>query len=178
MAAVFSFSDQNHELLCRRQSQTKSRYIVTEYVEGETLRQRMVYRQLAPRNAPAHQDLGVAYNLSGQFEQVISSMPEAIRLDPNFAAPYRGLGEALTRLNRFAEAKETLMHALQLQLEFTEYHTQLYQLAFIAGDTAGMQQQLAWARRKPDEYVAFDWQSSAAGARTGAPGDQLSRARR
>jgi DNA-binding winged helix-turn-helix (wHTH) protein/Flp pilus assembly protein TadD len=122
----------------------------------------LLYRQLAPRSAPAYHDLGSAYSFSGQFEQAIPLMQEAIRLDPNFAAPYRGLGEALTRLNRFAEAKEALTRALQLQLEFTEYHTQLYQLAFIAGDNSGMQQQLAWARGKPDEYVAFDWQTGAA----------------
>ena len=36
------------------------------------------------------------------------------------------------------------------------------QIAFINGDTAEMQQQIDWARGKPDEYVAFDWQTGAA----------------
>jgi len=72
------------------------------------------------------------------------------------------LAEAFIRLNRFAEARDTLRNALGLKLEFTEYHTQLYQLAFIDGDAAGMQQQFDWAKGKPEEYVAFDWQTGAA----------------
>ncbi len=119
-------------------------------------------RQLAPNSAPAQNDLGGSYNSIGQSEQALAPLHEAIRLNRNFAAPYRVLAQALIRLNRFAEAKDTLTQALQLKLEFTEYHTQLYQIAFISGDAAGMQQQLAWSRGQPDEYVALDWQTGAA----------------
>jgi tetratricopeptide (TPR) repeat protein len=87
---------------------------------------------------------------------------EAIPLNPNFAAPYRALGLALLRLNRFAEAKDALTQALQQKLDMTDFHSFLYQIAFIQGDTAGMQQQIEWASGKPDEYVAFDWQTGAA----------------
>jgi hypothetical protein len=38
----------------------------------------------------------------------------------------------------------------------------LYQLAYINGDAAGMQQQIDWARGRPDEYIALDWQTGAA----------------
>ncbi len=121
-----------------------------------------LYRRVAPRLAPAHSDLGSAYHRNAQFEQAIDARQEAIRIDPNFAAPYVGLAQSLAALNRFAEAKATLIRALELQLEFTEYHTQLYSLAFIAGDDAGMRQQFEWARGKPEEYVAFDWQARVA----------------
>ncbi len=119
-------------------------------------------RQLAPRSAPAQSDLGSSYNSVGQSEQALAPLHEAIRLNRNFAAPYRVLGQVLIRLNRFAEAQDTLAQALQLKLEITDYHTQLYQLAFISGDAAGMQQQLDWSRGQPDEYVALDWQTGAA----------------
>ena len=39
----------------------------------------------------------------------------------------------------------------------TEFHSLLYQTAFITEDNAGMQQQVDWARSRPDEYVALDW---------------------
>src|SRR5262249_38665795 len=39
----------------------------------------------------------------------------------------------------------------------------LYQLSYIDGDAAGMQQQIDWARGRPDEYVSLDWQVSSAG---------------
>ena len=130
--------------------------------QSKQLEYLLLRRQLAPRFAPAHNGLGVSYNFFGQSEQALAPLNEAIRLNPNFAAPYRLLARSLIRLNRFAEAKDTLTQALQLKLEFTEYHTQLYQLAFIGGDVAGLQQQLAWARSQPDEYVALDWQTGAA----------------
>ncbi len=122
----------------------------------------LAQRQMAPRGATAQNEMGLAYFLLGQFEQALAPLNEAIRLNRNFAAPYRGLTLSLIRLNRFAEAKDTLSQALQLKLDMTPYHTFLYQLAFIGGDTAGMQQQLDWAGGKPDEYVALDWQTGAA----------------
>ncbi len=130
--------------------------------QSKQLESLLPLRQLAPRSAPAQSDLGASYHFIGQSEQALVPLHEAIRLNRNFAAPYRVLAQALIRLNRFAEAQDTLTQALQLKLEFTEYHTQLYQLAFIGGDAAGMQQQLAWARSQPDEYVALDWQTGAA----------------
>ncbi|MGH9848988.1 MAG: hypothetical protein ACREBD_03945, partial [Blastocatellia bacterium] len=119
-------------------------------------------RQLAPHAVPAQGELGVNYVLIGQSEEALAPLNEAIRLNRNFAAPYRWLALSLIRLNRFAEAKDALTLALQLKLEVTAYHTQLYQLAFIGADAAGMQQQLDWARGRPDEYVALDWQTGAA----------------
>jgi hypothetical protein len=69
---------------------------------------------------------------------------------------------ALLRLNRFAEAKDALTQALQQNLDMTDFHSYLYQIAFAGGDTAGMQQQIDSRNGKPDEYVALDWQSGAA----------------
>jgi len=119
-------------------------------------------KQIYPRVPSGPNDLGLAYNQIGQFDQAIVEAREALRLNPNFAAPYRGLGLALLRLNRFAEAKDALTQALQQKLEMTDFHSFLYQIAFAGGDMAGMQQQIEWASGKPDEYVAFDWQTGAA----------------
>src|SRR6185369_8474300 len=52
--------------------------------------------------------------------------------------------------------------ALEQKLEVPTSHSLLYQIAFARGDTAGMQQQIAWEGGKPDEYVALDWQAGAA----------------
>jgi tetratricopeptide (TPR) repeat protein len=122
----------------------------------------LVRRQMFPRSLNVMVDLGTSYILIGQSEQALAPLNEVIRLNPNFVAPHKILAQALIRLNRFAEAKDTLARALQLKLEMTAYHTQLYQLAFINTDASGMQQQLDWAQGKPDEYVAIDWQTGAA----------------
>lgn len=129
---------------------------------NKSLENALVRNQMFPRSAPVQHDVGLTYVLTGQSEQALSTINEAIRLNPIFAAPYRGLAQALIHLNRFAEAKDTLTQALQLKLEMTAYHTSLYQLAFVGGDATGMQQQLDWAQGKPDEYVALDWQTNTA----------------
>lgn len=129
---------------------------------NKSLETSLVRVQMYARAFPVQNDLGISYLLNGQIEQSLAPFKETIRLNPNFAAPYKFLARALIRLNRFAEAKDTLAQALQLKLDMTAYHTYLYQLAFIGGDAAGMQQQLDWSQGQPDEYVALDWQTNAA----------------
>jgi tetratricopeptide (TPR) repeat protein len=87
---------------------------------------------------------------------------EALRLFSNASPPYRVHSLALMRLNRFAEAKETIRQAEQRKLMETEYRLRLYQLAFIEGDPAEMQRQVEAMSGNPEEYAALDWQSGAA----------------
>jgi len=144
------------------------------FVTGDATKRievQMLQKRMYPRDWAAPNDLGLTYNQIGQSDQAIAEARESIRLNPNFAAPHRHLGLALLRLNRFAEAKDALMQALQQKLALTDFHSFLYQIAFIQGDTAGMQQQIDSRDLKPDEYVAFDWQ-----AQTAAFGGQWRRA--
>jgi DNA-binding winged helix-turn-helix (wHTH) protein/predicted Zn-dependent protease len=109
--------------------------------------------------------LSANYNQIGQSEQAIAVAPEAIRLNPKFALPRLALGQALLRLNRYREASDVFRQAIEQQVERTEIHALLYQLAFIEGDAAGMRRQLDWASGKPEEYSALDWQSQTAAFR-------------
>jgi len=122
----------------------------------------MLQKRMYPRVGSGPQDLSNTYNQIGQSDQAILEAREAIHLNPIFAAPHRNLELALVRLNRFAEAKDDLAQALQQKLEAAYFHSLLYQLAFMGSDTAGMRQQIDWASGKPDEYVAFDWQTGGA----------------
>ncbi|HZS04408.1 MAG TPA: protein kinase [Blastocatellia bacterium] len=161
------YAQKSYKLKDRAGELEKSR--ITQWYHGlvtgdlhkriETL---MMHKRTYPREAAGLQDLSSTYNLLGRSDEAGVEARESIRLSPQFAAPYRNLTLALLRLNRFAEAKTTLTQALQRKLGMTDFHLYLYQLAFIDGDTAGMQQQLDWASGKPEEYVAFDWQAGAA----------------
>ena len=122
----------------------------------------MQQKQIYPREATGSNDLALTYNQIGHSDQAIAEARESILLSPNFAAPYRNLGLALLRLNRVAEAKDALTQALQQKLDLTDFHSFLYQIAFIQGDTAEMQQQIGSRDRKPDEYVTLDWQTGVA----------------
>jgi tetratricopeptide (TPR) repeat protein len=72
------------------------------------------------------------------------------------------LGTSLTRLNRFDEAKEAFGRALQMGMGDARMHGGLYQVAFVEGDAAAMQQQLESLRGVPEEYIAADLQAGTA----------------
>jgi eukaryotic-like serine/threonine-protein kinase len=122
----------------------------------------LLQRRTYPREYTGPNDLASAYIQVGQFDQAIAEGRESIRLNPNFTGPYRNLAWALISLNRFTEAKDTLAQALQRKIRSPHVHAHFYQIAFTGGDTAGMQEQIDWARGKPEEYMAWDWQTQAA----------------
>ncbi|HKQ74638.1 MAG TPA: protein kinase [Blastocatellia bacterium] len=146
----------------------------------------MLIRRIYPRERLGPTDFALTYTLLGQYDQAVAEAHEAIRLSPNFALGHRMLGWALLRLNRFGEAKEAITRAKQQQMDTPsgrlvfwspgdaiaraqsrkidtpDFHTILYQIAFIDGDVAGMRQQLDWVRGRPYEHVAFDWEAGAA----------------
>jgi len=125
-----------------------------------------------PRDYSAHNDLAYRFNAVGRYEQAVEEAREAIRLNPIPWNGYYHLATAFRSLNRFDEAKEIYEQALAQKVDYAGYHPSLYSIAFVRGDTAAMQQQLDWARGKPNEYVALSWQ-----ANTAAYLGQLRRAR-
>jgi serine/threonine protein kinase/Flp pilus assembly protein TadD len=116
-------------------------------------------RQTYPRDYRAPAMLARAYNQVTQSDNAAAEAREAMRLNPNFAAAYRILGSALIQLNRFAEGGETYEQALQQKLDIVEFHSGLYEIAFVSGDRAAMQHQLDWTIGKQVEYVALGWQT-------------------
>jgi serine/threonine protein kinase/predicted Zn-dependent protease len=119
-------------------------------------------KQIYPHVPSGPHDLAQTYITIGQYDQAVAEAREAIRLNPNFAPAHRVLVWALLRLNRFAEAKDALERAQQQHMDPPDFHAILYQIAFIGGGAEGMQQQIDWARGRPYEHMAFDWQTGAA----------------
>ncbi len=120
-------------------------------------------KRLYPHDSFAFTNLAQAYAQIGQFEKAVPESREALRLNPNGMVAHVQLGAWFVYLNRFAEAREICERALQQGLDMTSIHRSLYQIAFAGGDTVTMQQQLDWAKGRPNEYVALDWQTGAAG---------------
>jgi tetratricopeptide (TPR) repeat protein len=119
--------------------------------------------QTYPRDPSPHGMLAAFYNNRGQSEQGLAEAREAVRLSGGQAASYYNVVvTALLQLNRFDEAKDTLRQAQSRQLEGPAYAAHLYQIGFAQGDAALMQEQLNWARGKPYEAQAQDWQAQTA----------------
>jgi tetratricopeptide (TPR) repeat protein len=142
-----------------RVSDRERRYILMLYdrevtgnlqKESQTLE---AWAQTYPRDTTAKGVLGgwVAMG-TGQYERGIQAGEAVIRLDPDTPYGYRVATHYLS-LDRFAEAEDALRRAAERKLEIPEMLVDRYYLAFLKGDQAGMEREIA---RAPGEQ-AEDW---------------------
>jgi eukaryotic-like serine/threonine-protein kinase len=107
-----------------------------------------------PRDFVPHGNLGVAYLNMGQFDKALAENQEALRLAPSVTG-YTNLGLTYVILNRLPEAKSTFDEALAHKLDGGTLRGAIYGLAFLEGDTAQMEQQVAWGAGKPGDEDAL-----------------------
>jgi serine/threonine protein kinase/tetratricopeptide (TPR) repeat protein len=152
-----------------RASELEKLYISTHYYENVTgewdkaIEAYQLWKRTYSRDPIPTNNLGVAYNFYlGKFDQGLAEALETVRLDPNSAFSYGVLGGSYFGLNRLAEAKAVRQKQVALKLDSTDTHRDLYALAFLEGDTAGMQREAGWAKDKPDEFVMLETVAEAA----------------
>jgi len=105
--------------------------------------------QAYPRNPMPRTFLaGPIYPTFGQYENAVGMAREEVRVSPDSPVPYFILGFNYINLNRIDEAKATYAQALDHKLDHPYLHTDLYLLAFLQNDSAGMEQQAAWSTGK------------------------------
>jgi serine/threonine protein kinase/tetratricopeptide (TPR) repeat protein len=104
-----------------------------------------------PHDSVPHLDLGACYALLGQHEKALAEYREAMRLAPDALLSYVNLGETYLNLNRLEEASRTFDQALSRKLDGGYLRVQIYALAFLRGDAAKMEQQVAWVAGKPGD---------------------------
>jgi serine/threonine protein kinase/Flp pilus assembly protein TadD len=141
--------------LRERVSEREKFYISATYymtVTGElekAVQQYQLWVQEYPRDEEAYNDLAVAYGFLGQHEKATSWFQQALALNPDDGVASTNLAQNYIALNRLDEAKVTVDRALARKSNYPGLHEILYTLNFLQNDTAGMQQQLAWAMGKP-----------------------------
>ena len=113
-----------------------------------------------PRDVVPHRDLGLNYIALGQYDKALAESLEALRLEPDNVLSYENLGGVYINLNRLDDAQATFGQAQARKLDNGNLRVNMYYLAFLRGDVAQMEQQLAWAVGKPgDEDVLLSTQS-------------------
>ena len=151
-----------------RVSERERLYISSGYYDNVTgelekyLETLDLWKRTYPHDASPHNNLALKYNELGQFDKALEQARESIRLNPNSASGYSLSAAAFVGLNRFDEAKQIIGQALAQKLETTAMHRTLYRIASVQGDVTTMEQQIEWAKGKPDEYVAQNWQAETA----------------
>ena len=112
-----------------------------------------LYIQTYPRAAGAHNNLGVRYRIYGQNEKALESYLRAIALWPKpVAVGFVNAARQYRALNRLAEAKALLEEGIAKGLGGFPIRFGLYLVAFLEGDTTGMQRQVEAAKGKSWEY--------------------------
>jgi tetratricopeptide (TPR) repeat protein len=104
-----------------------------------------------PLDANPHIYLGGNYGYLGQYEKAQPQYEEAMRLAPDLAVNYSNLGGNYMNLNRLAEAKVVFDQALARKMDGVLLRVSIYQLAFVQGDFAQMELQVAWGTGRSGE---------------------------
>jgi tetratricopeptide (TPR) repeat protein len=122
-------------------------------VSGEVpkaIQELQLLAQEYPQDDSVHLALGNNYEILGQWENAAAEQRAQIQTDPDDVLGYDSLIEDYTNLNRLDKAHETLDQALARMPDNPYLHRWVYSLAFLKNDTVVMQQQLQWAKGKPE----------------------------
>ncbi|HLN01622.1 MAG TPA: protein kinase [Bryobacteraceae bacterium] len=101
------------------------------------------WAQTYPRELMAPRFLALIYFVFGQYEKAIEETRKSVELDPDFGPGYSFIADDYQRLDRPEEAENTLRRAAERQLESPEFVVLRYDIAFLKGDRAGMERELA-----------------------------------
>jgi tetratricopeptide (TPR) repeat protein len=103
-----------------------------------------------PRDMVPHTNLGFLYANLGEYEKAIAETEASLRLEPTIAS-YGNLAGLYIDVNRLKDARQTLQEAQQKNFDGFTIRGDLYSLAFLSGDAAEMERQVAWAAGRPGE---------------------------
>ncbi len=109
-----------------------------------------------PRDLVPHGNLGSLYANLGQWDKAIAETEAAQRLEPTITS-YGNLASMYISVNRLKDARQTIQEAQQKNFDSGWIRSQVYALAFLSGDTAEMERDVAWAAGRPgDEDQMLD----------------------
>jgi tetratricopeptide (TPR) repeat protein len=147
--------------LKERASEREKLYISAHYYEvvtGQIDKAIEVYeswKEAYPRDTTPRDNVALRYSLIGQYEKALTNASEAMRLDAKDRFAYQNVAEAYVKLDRYDEGKGIAEQAIAQNADSEDVHAVLYQIAFIRGDAAGMQREIAWSAGKPEEALGL-----------------------
>ena len=124
-----------------------------QYVTGEVEKATEAYELWAksyPRDIVPHGNLGSLYAALGQYDKAIAETEACQRLEPTLPG-YSNLAEYYVSVGRLKDARQTIQEAQQRNFDGFFIRAPLYALAFLSGDTAEMERQVAWEAGRPGE---------------------------
>jgi tetratricopeptide (TPR) repeat protein len=142
----------------REHASARERLTITaiyyQTVTGELDKAAQTYQEWIasyPRSSGGHLNLGNVYAVQGQYEKGAEEYRESLGLDPDDGTPYGNLANSLLALQKFDEARQTILQAQGRKSDNLILRNALYALAFLRGDSSGMAEQQQWFAGKPEE---------------------------
>jgi eukaryotic-like serine/threonine-protein kinase len=141
----------------RDRASDKEKFFITAYYHGRgTGNQEKAqqiceqWEQVYPRDWSAHTFLtGFIYPVLGRYEKGVEEGRKAIALVPDAYTGYYLLGYNLIYLDRLADLEDVLHQTSERKFDNPFLAHQRFDLAFLKGDSAGMQREVAAAQGKP-----------------------------
>jgi serine/threonine protein kinase/tetratricopeptide (TPR) repeat protein len=140
--------------LRERVSEREKFYIASHYehqVLGDLEAARKTFElwaQTYPRDSTPITNLGFIYLTLGGSEKALAANQEALKLNPA-GLSYANVVASYLFLNRLDEAKATAQEAQAKHLDSPSIHINLYSVAFLQHDAAGMEREAATLMGKP-----------------------------
>jgi tetratricopeptide (TPR) repeat protein len=151
---ALAYASKAYELRARVSEREKQRITANYfYATGEMEKEAQTYELWEanyPRDAVPHGNLGTIYSNMGQYDKALEEYQESLRLAPTVGS-YSNLELTYIDLNRLDEAKAASDKALANNLDGGALRGNMYLLAFLRGDAAQMEQQVAWGAGKPGD---------------------------
>ncbi len=156
-----SLSRENYRKAFELRNRTTDRerlYIITHYyayTTGEIERAIADYKlwlTLYPRDLIPTNNLASSYlEMGTEPTASLELAKRAVQLDPSNKLSYAMLGQAQLKAGDYAGAKSLCTDPKQANNDFLGFHEVCFQVSFSQNDEPGMQRQLQWARRNPEE---------------------------
>jgi DNA-binding winged helix-turn-helix (wHTH) protein/tetratricopeptide (TPR) repeat protein len=146
----------------RDRASDNEKFFITAYYDGRATGNQEkaeqtceAWVQAYPREMLPHAFLsGFIYGVLGKKEKAVEEGKKAIQLSPDFAIEYSLLAQDYTTLDRLGEAENILQQASKRKLGTPDYIVHRYDIAFLKGDRAGMEREIALGQGKSG---AEDW---------------------
>ncbi|HTZ97051.1 MAG TPA: protein kinase [Terriglobales bacterium] len=115
-----------------------------------------LWAQTYPRDSTPITNLGFIYLTLGEYEKSLAANQEALKLNPT-GLSYANVVASYVYLNRLDEAKATVQEAQAKHLDSPSIHVNLYSVAFLQHDAAGMEREAAAVMGKPgfEDIILF-----------------------
>jgi eukaryotic-like serine/threonine-protein kinase len=137
--------------------------IYTDWVLGDLQKDIEILQMMAqtfPRASVAHLLLAARYSYSGRYNEAINEEHEALRLDRPSAVDYNLLALCYLRSGQMEAAEKTLKEGMAHYPGLSYYEGNFYELAFLKGDAARIEQALSNVKGKDNESLLLEMQAN------------------